>query len=153
MPRADLRVDADRPRRDAEAGDARPVLQVAVGVLLRDDGAFLMTTRPAGKVYAGYWEFPGGKLEPGESVEQALARELDEELGLRVDPARVERWRELRVDYPHALTQLHFCRLRQWQGTPRMREGQRSAWQSLPVSVAPVLPGAVPVLEWLGEPA
>lgn len=144
VPAPDLRVDAGESRRDA-----RPCLRVAVGVLLRGDGAFLMCTRPAGKVYAGYWEFPGGKLEPGETVEAALARELDEELGLRVDPAHVERWRELRVDYPHALTQLHFCRLRQWQGALQMREGQRSAWLTLPVPVAPVLPGAVPVLEWL----
>ena len=62
------RVGGDQPE--------RPVVDVAVGVLLRPDGAFLLTSRPEGKVYAGYWEFPGGKLEAGESVEQALAREL-----------------------------------------------------------------------------
>jgi len=59
-------------------------VQVAVGVLIRPDGYFLLTTRPAGKDYAGYWEFPGGKLEQGETVAQALTRELREELGYAV---------------------------------------------------------------------
>ena len=58
--------------------------EVAVGILLRDDGAMLLSTRPPGKPYAGYWEFPGGKLEAGETVEQALRRELIEELGVTI---------------------------------------------------------------------
>lgn len=132
-------------------GAARPLVAVAVGVLQREDGAFLLTSRPLGKVYAGYWEFPGGKVERGESVEQALARELGEELGLEVDPAQVKRWRELTVDYPHALVHLYFCRLSTWRGELRMREGQQSVWTDLPAAVAPILPGAVPVLEWLTE--
>ena len=70
-----LIADADRPR---EGGPDRALVDVAVGVLIRPDGAFLLTSRPPGKVYAGYWEFPGGKLERGESVEQALRRELHE---------------------------------------------------------------------------
>jgi len=74
-------ADGDVPRQGAAD---RPVTEVAVGVLVRPDGAFLLTTRPAGKAYAGYWEFPGGKLEAGESVAQALARELLEELGIAV---------------------------------------------------------------------
>lgn len=127
----------------------RPVVDVAVGVLFQGDGRFLLTSRPVGKVYAGYWEFPGGKLEPDESVEQALARELHEELGLDIAPAAVQRWREQLVDYPHALVRLHFCKLFDWRGELQMREGQAFAWESLPVQVAPVLPGALPVLAWL----
>ncbi|MFM1856692.1 MAG: hypothetical protein RLZ83_2001, partial [Pseudomonadota bacterium] len=118
-----------------------------VGVLIDADGRFLLTSRPPGKVYAGHWEFPGGKLEPGESVEQALRRELIEELGVTIGPA--EPWKIELFDYPHALVRLHFCRVRQWSGAFEMREGQQMAWEQLPVRSAPVLPGTVPVLGWL----
>ena len=73
-----LMADAHRAR---EGGADRPIVEVAVGVLIRPDGDFLLTSRPEGKVYAGYWEFPGGKLETGESVAAALARELHEDVG------------------------------------------------------------------------
>ncbi len=132
-----------------EGGADRPVTDVAVGVLLQPDGAFLLTSRPQGKVYAGYWEFPGGKLEARESVEQALRRELQEELGITIGAA--EPWRTQMVDYPHALVRLHFCKVRWWAGELQMREAQSFAWQQLPVQVAPVLPGTVPVLDWLAE--
>ena len=128
----------------------RETTDVAVGVLIRPDGAFLLTTRPVGKAYAGYWEFPGGKLEAGETVEQALKRELLEEIGL--DIGAVERWRTQIVDYPHALVRLHFCKVYAWSGELEMREGQRFHWAHLPVTLEPVLPGAVPVLKWLSEP-
>jgi 8-oxo-dGTP diphosphatase len=117
-----------------------------VGVLVRTDGAFLLTSRPAGKAYAGYWEFPGGKLEAGESVEQALRRELQEEIGITI--AAAEPWKVEVVDYPHALVRLHFCKVVDWSGDLQMREAQSFAWQQLPVQVAPVLPGTVPVLNW-----
>lgn len=130
-----------------QGGVDRSVVEVAVGVLLREDGRFLLTSRPLGKVYAGYWEFPGGKLEGSETVLQALSRELREELGIRVTDA--EPWRTDWVDYPHALVHLHFCKVRQWQGELQMRESQQFAWQGLPVDVVPVLPGTVPVLQWL----
>ena len=131
----------------ARTGPAhRPVTEVAVGVLIRGDGAFLLTSRPAGKPYAGYWEFPGGKLEAGETVVQALRRELHEELGIVIDDAFA--WQEEMVDYPHALVRLHFCKVFGWQGELQMREQQSYAWEQLPVSVAPVLPGTIPVLEW-----
>ncbi|MBS0501617.1 MAG: NUDIX domain-containing protein [Burkholderiaceae bacterium] len=145
-----IRADAHLPRQD---GGARAAVEVAVGILIRPDGRFLLTSRPPGKVYAGYWEFPGGKLEPGESVEQALARELHEELGVTLDPAAITRWREQLVDYPHALVRLHFCRVTAWQGELQMREGQSASWQRLPVQVAPVLAGTLPVLQWLAEEA
>jgi 8-oxo-dGTP diphosphatase len=122
---------------------------VAVGILVQPDGQFLLTTRPPGKSYAGHWEFPGGKFEAGETVEDALTRELHEELGIHVQ--HIERWREQVVDYPHALVRLHFCKVTRWQGELVMREGQQFAWQRLPVTVTPVLAGTVPVLQWLSE--
>ena len=147
-----LTADAHLRRDDGTRADVpRKVVDVAVGVLIGAEGRFLLTSRPEGKVYAGYWEFPGGKLEVGESVEAALARELNEELGITVNPAHVQRWREQMVDYPHALVRLHFCRLYQWQGELQAREGQSWVWAALPVTVSPVLPGALPVLRWLGE--
>ncbi len=129
----------------------RPVTDVAVGVLIATDGAFLLTSRPEGKVYAGFWEFPGGKLESGETVEQALRRELQEEIGITIGAAQP--WREKLVDYPHALVRLHFCKVFAWTGELHMREGQRFSWERLPVHCAPVLPGTIPVLEWLAEEA
>jgi 8-oxo-dGTP diphosphatase len=136
-----LQADSHLPR---EGGTDRRIVEVAVGVLIRADGAFLLTSRPVGKVYAGYWEFPGGKLEAGESVEQALRRELIEEIGITIGAAHA--WKQELVDYPHALVRLHFCKVWQWSGQLHMREGQSFAWQQLPVTVAPVLPGTVPVL-------
>jgi 8-oxo-dGTP diphosphatase len=122
------------------------VVQVAVGVLVRGDGAFLLTSRPAGKPYAGYWEFPGGKLESGEDVRAALDRELNEELGVRVDTAHA--WHDEWVDYPHALVHLHFWIVSAWEGELRMLEGQTFSWQQLPVDLEPILPGTIPVLAW-----
>ena len=145
-----LVADGERAREDPSTGQAeRAVVDVAVGVLLQDDDSFLLTSRPEGKVYAGYWEFPGGKLEVGETVEQALRRELQEELGIVIGPAKV--WKTQMVDYPHALVRLHFCKVWDWQGELQMREAQSHAWQTLPVAVQPVLPGTVPVLAWLAE--
>ena len=135
----------------AENLPERVPVEVAVGVLVERDadgreGRFLLTSRPTGKVYAGYWEFPGGKLEPAETVEQALQRELHEELGIRIGAALP--WRIELVDYEHARVRLHFCKVFDWQGELQMREGQRMAWQRLPVQVQPVLPGTIPVLRW-----
>ncbi len=132
-----------------EGGQDRKTIDVAVGILINAQNQFLLTSRPPGKVYEGYWEFPGGKLEAHETVAQALARELEEELGLQIED--VQLWRQQLVDYPHALVRLNFCKVRSWQGTLEMREGQNHAWQSLPVAVVPVLPGTVPVLTWLAE--
>ena len=140
---AALVADGDRPR---EGGANRKTLDVAVGVLIKSNGDFLLTSRPPGKVYAGYWEFPGGKLEAGETVEQALRRELTEEIGITI--GRVQPWKIELVDYPHALVRLNFCKVFEWTGELQMREGQSFAWQNLPVAVSPVLPGTVPVLAW-----
>jgi 8-oxo-dGTP diphosphatase len=124
----------------------RVPVDVAVGVLIDGEGRFLLTSRPEGKVYAGYWEFPGGKLEAGETVEEALRRELIEEIGITIGP--VTPWKIEIVDYPHARVRLHFCKVFQWTGEFEMREAQTMAWQDLPVQVVPVLPGTIPVLQW-----
>ena len=138
-----LVADGDRPR---EGGTDRKTVDVAVGVLIKPNGDFLLTSRPTGKVYEGYWEFPGGKLEAGETVEQALRRELSEEIGITI--GGVMAWKVELVDYPHALVRLNFCKVFDWTGELQMREGQSFAWQSLPVAVQPVLPGTIPVLDW-----
>lgn len=141
-----LVADAELPR---EGGADRTLVDVAVGVLIRPNGDFLLTSRPPGKAYAGYWEFPGGKLEAGETVAQALMRELTEELGITI--GAVTPWKVSMVDYPHALVRLNFCKVFNWVGELQMREAQSFAWQGLPVQVAPILPGTVPVLEWLAD--
>ena len=137
-------VDAQLPR----SAD-RALVQVAVGVLIRGDDSFLLTSRPEGKAYAGYWEFPGGKLEVGETVAQALQRELQEEIGITIEDCMS--WKTEQIDYPHALVQLNFCKVRRWSGELQMREAQLYAWQQLPVTVKPVLPGTLPVLEWFAK--
>ena len=137
-------VDAQLPR----SAD-RALVQVAVGVLIRGDDSFLLTSRPEGKAYAGYWEFPGGKLEVGETVAQALQRELQEEIGISIEDC--DAWKTEQIDYPHALVQLNFCKVRRWSGELQMREAQLYAWQQLPVTVKPVLPGTLPVLEWFAK--
>ena len=137
-------VDAQLPR----SAD-RALVQVAVGVLIRSDDSFLLTSRPEGKAYAGYWEFPGGKLEVGETVAQALQRELQEEIGISIEDC--DAWKTEQIDYPHALVQLNFCKVRRWSGELQMREAQLYTWQQLPVTVKPVLPGTLPVLEWFAQ--
>lgn len=136
---------------DGIARGERAVVDVAVGVLIERDAQgrearFLLTSRPAGKVYAGWWEFPGGKFEAGESVQQALARELHEELGIRI--AAAQPWQQALFDYPHARVRLHFCKVFDWNGAFEMREGQQMTWATLPVAIGPVLPGTMPVLRW-----
>ena len=141
-----LIADGDRAR---AGGADRAITEVAVGVLIRPNGDFLLTSRPPGKVYEGYWEFPGGKLEAGETVFAALKRELFEELGIVI--AASESWKVELIDYPHALVRLNFCKVFAWTGELQMNEGQRFAWQHLPVEVAPVLAGTLPVLDWFAQ--
>ncbi|OYT98959.1 MAG: 8-oxo-dGTP diphosphatase MutT [Burkholderiales bacterium PBB1] len=140
---------SERTPLDTDPVAPRHPVDVAVGVLIDAEGRFLMTSRPEGKVYAGYWEFPGGKLESGETVEAALRRELHEELGIVI--GAVHPWQVELVDYPHARVRLHFCKVYAWHGDFEMREAQTMAWQTLPVEVMPVLPGTIPVLRWFAE--
>jgi 8-oxo-dGTP diphosphatase len=124
------------------------VVHVAAGVVLRADRAVLLADRPGGKPYAGYWEFPGGKFEPGESVQDALARELAEELGITVTESVP--WVVFEFDYPHAYVRLHFRRVFRWHGVPTPIEGQRLMFH-VPGAPAPepLLPAALPVMRWL----
>lgn len=137
-----LIADAEIPR----TADPKMV-EVAVGILQSESKQYLMTTRPNGKVYAGYWEFPGGKLEAGETVQEALRRELTEEIGIVIANATV--CCEQIVDYPHAMVRLNFCIVTDWMGELSMREGQTFEWVDFPVRVVPVLPGAKDILAWL----
>jgi 8-oxo-dGTP diphosphatase len=127
------------------------VIEVAAAVLLRPDGSFLLARRPAGKVYAGYWEFPGGKVEPGEGVEAALARELHEELGIDVE--RSDPWITRVFSYPHGTVRLNFRRIHAWRGEPHPREDQAIAWQRMEAPMLePMLPANAPVLASLALP-
>ena len=121
-------------------------IDVAVGILLKPNGDVLLACRPEGKPYAGYWEFPGGKVEAGESVIDALKREFEEEIGVRIVSA--EPWCGVEHVYAHAHVRLHFYISRHWQGEPQSLEGQALAWQGS-VVVKPVLPATIPLLEWL----
>jgi 8-oxo-dGTP diphosphatase len=127
------------------------VIEVSAAVLLRADGSFLLAQRPAGKVYAGYWEFPGGKAEPGEPPEQALARELHEELG--IDIAQAYPWLTRVFTYPHGTVRLRFYRVFSWEHEPHPREDQAIAWQAPGAPIAaPMLPANAPVLASLALP-
>ena len=132
-------------------GRSDPV-EVAAAVIQRPDGAFLLAQRPQGKVYAGYWEFPGGKVEPGEPAARALARELHEELGIDVETAYP--WITRVFTYPHATVRLNFFRVTRWRGEPHPKEDQAMAWQRLGTNmVSPMLPANAPVLASLALPA
>ena len=127
------------------------ITDVAVAVITRPDGSFLLARRPEGKPYAGYWEFPGGKVESNEQVAGALARELQEELGIAV--TCVYPWVTQVFTYPHAKVKLHFYRVTAWQGEPHPHEGQVFSWERAEsVSVAPVLPANGPIMRALSLP-
>ena len=131
--------------------DQRPPTEVAVGVVWHDDGSVLLADRPAGKPYPGYWEFPGGKLEAGESPGDALNRELHEELGIEVQSSIP--WFKLEFSYPHAFVRLHFRRVFDWKGAIHGREGQQ--WGFFRPGTLPpgaLLPAAVPVWRTIGLP-
>jgi len=127
------------------------IVEVAAAVIQRPDGAFLLAQRPRGKVYAGYWEFPGGKIEPGELAERALARELHEELG--IDLERAYPWLTREYLYPHGHVRLRFFRVAAWRNDPHPREEQAIAWQTPgAANLAPMLPANAPVLASLELP-
>lgn len=123
-------------------------INVAVGILMQASGDVLLGQRPENKPYAGYWEFPGGKVEPGESIVDALKREFVEELGVEVMDA--DPWCCVEHVYPHAHVRLHFYVIREWLGEPQGLEGQAFAWQGK-VAVEPLLPATIPLIEWLDK--
>lgn len=130
---------------------ATEVVHAAVAVIQRTDGCVLLGQRPQGKPWAGWWEFPGGKIEAGEAAVDALGRELDEELGIEVIEATP--WLTRVFAYPERTVQLHFFMVRQWRGEPHGREGQQLAWQQPgDLSVGPMLPANLPIVEALQLP-
>ena len=132
------------------------IVEVAAAVMLRADGReFLLAQRPQGKVYAGYWEFPGGKVETGESVRDALVRELHEELGITVTACCP--WLTRVFTYPHAKVRLNFWRVTAWTGEIGITaplEHSAVDWQERgrPANVTPVLPANDPILKALALP-
>lgn len=127
-------------------------IEVAAAVIYDTAGRFLLAQRPPGKAYAGYWEFPGGKVEPGESAADAMQRELHEELGITVES--VCPWLTRDFDYEHADVRLRFFRIYRWHGVPHGREGQSFAWQdTIALNVSPILPANGPILRALGLPS
>ena len=131
--------------------DPVKIVEVVAGVLLRPNGEFFLSSRPPGKVYEGYWEFPGGKIEPGETPQQALVRELREELGIDVKTAYP--WLVQVFTYPHATARLQFFQITEWDGEPHPHEGQQFSWQQPGATeVAPILPANTPILRGLALP-
>ena len=130
---------------------SRQRVEVAAAVLLDGAGRFLLAQRPSGKGYAGYWEFPGGKVEPGERAADALVRELHEELGIEV--TRASPWLTRDFEYEHADVRLRFFRVTGWRGELHGREQQAFAWQRIGApDVGPILPANDPILAALALP-
>jgi len=128
-----------------------PLVNVAVAVIQREDGYVLMAERPYGKESSGSWEFPGGKFELGESAEQALAREIYEELGIK--PKMAYPWISYKFSYPNKRVKLHVFRIFNWEGSPSGREGQRISWEDLDaIRVSPLLPANNHILEVIKLP-
>ena len=127
------------------------IVEVAAAVLQRLDNSFLLAQRPPDKIWAGYWEFPGGKIEPGETAYDALVRELREELGIIVQIAYP--WLTRVFTYPHATVRLNFFRVTEWTGELHPHEGQQFSWQHpTKVLVDPILPANAPILRALELP-
>ena len=140
----------------AEQGSAKfpahPTIHVACGVLVNVAGEVLLAQRPEGKIAAGYWEFPGGKIEAGESALQALSRELHEELGVTVlEASPLIRFRH---DYSNRTVVLDTWCVTAFDGVPRSCEGQALRWLAVPrfAEVAPLLPTVVPIEQALRQP-
>ena len=132
----------------APLAESIPIVEVVAAVILRPDGQFLLARRPGGKIYSGYWEFPGGKVEPNESLLHALERELWEELGIQVRNAYP--WVTRVFTYSHATVRLHFFRVVEWEGKLLPREKRGLCWQQPhQVEVSPILPANGPILQAL----
>jgi 8-oxo-dGTP diphosphatase len=129
-----------------------PLVLVAAVVLVDADGRVLLAQRPAGKTMAGLWEFPGGKVDPGETPEAALIRELSEELGIDVAASCLAPFTFASHAYPdfHLLMPLYVCR--RWTGIPIPREGQHLSWVRSPhLADYPMPPADKPLLAMLRD--
>ena len=126
-------------------------VDVAAAVIRRADGSFLLGQRAADTFYAGYWEFPGGKVEPGETPHDALVRELDEELGIKV--TRAYPWIMREHHYEHAHVRLHFFEVAEWSGSPVDHVHSSLSWQQAHnLTLSPMLPANGPILKALRLP-
>lgn len=128
----------------------KPVLLVVAAALFDGAGRILLAQRPEGKQLAGLWEFPGGKLEPGETPEAALVRELEEELSIRVNESTLEPLTFASFNYPtfHLLMPLYGCK--KWSGSIQPREGQAVAWvETSRLRDYPAPPADLPLFDWL----
>ena len=126
---------------------SHPILLVAAAALVDVDNRVLITRRPPGRPMAGLWEFPGGKIEAGETPESALRRELAEELGIDVCPTCLSPFTFASHAYEafHLLMPLYLCR--QWDGTVRAHEGQEIAWvRASKLSRYPMPPADEPLI-------
>ena len=133
-------------------GAERPVVLVAAVALIDADGRVLLAERPAGKSMAGLWEFPGGKVDVGETPEAALIRELKEELGIDVSAKCLAPFTFASHRYGtfHLLMPLYVCRM--WDGVVRPREGQRLAWvRAEKLETYPMPPADVPLIAMLRD--
>lgn len=133
----------------------KPYVRVAVGLVLRPDGAVLLGSRPSDKPWPYWWELPGGKIEENETVAQALNRELKEEIA--IDATTILPWIRYIHHYPKNTVELNFCKVTAWQGEPKPLESQKLAWhhtQNKPIAleIGPLLPATFPVLKWLSLP-
>lgn len=124
---------------------------VVVGILETPARQFLLQRRTPSQSYAGYWEFPGGKVRRGESVADALRREIHEEVGVEVTAATP--WLTRRWEYEHGWVCLHIYRARGWRGEARGAEGQTVRWASAHDEVAGLLPASKDLWKWLKLPA
>ncbi|MFM1869524.1 MAG: hypothetical protein RLY99_268 [Pseudomonadota bacterium] len=135
------------------SASGRPIVEVAVGVLINPDQSILLGQRPEGKAYAGYWEFPGGKIEVGETLLQALRRELQEEINVSINDAN--EFLVIEHDYPHAYVRLHICLVTSWVGDLKGLENQALAWvlrrDIVKPDLQPILPATIPILEKLNS--
>jgi len=131
----------------------RPITEVAVGIIISSDDDYLLANRPIGKPYEGYWEFPGGKIESGETIHQALVRELEEELGIKVLESTAIG--TIEHDYPHAYVRLHLQVVKKWTGIPEGIEGQKLAWQTSRLLsdciLNPLLPATISIIELMKD--
>jgi len=130
----------------------KPVLLVVAAALFDGDGRILLAQRPEGKQLAGLWEFPGGKLEPGEAPEAALVRELEEELSITVNESSLEPLTFASFAYPdfHLIMPLYGCN--EWSGSLRPREGQAIAWvEASRLRDYPAPPADLPLFDWLAR--
>lgn len=129
----------------------KKIVHVAAAVITRPDGSVLLGQRAPDTFYPGYWEFPGGKVEPGETPRDALIRELDEELGMRVDTAYP--WITREHVYEHAHVSLHFFEVTAWRGEIHDRVHSALSWQQAgAMDVGPMLPANGPILKALRLP-